>query len=307
MVAETVLMDSFGENLRREREMRGVTLEEISAATKISVRFLKSIEGEDFSKLPGGIFNRSFIRAYARYLGLDEDPLIAEYQLAAKAKGEVDLTRLSLPVSHFSRNRRSRSAWVGVAAAVVLLVAGYGLWRYSQGSREVASPGTKQVSPQNKLPNPSAPAGSSAAMASPEPAPTHSSDSRLSPASSNGPTGTAQSAHPDVTPAASAESGPPAAKAPAHVDYGNNLVFQIATTERAWVAIDADGKTVMQGIMNPNEVKTLKAQDSFDVLTGNAQGIILTLNGQTQKPLGREGEVKSIHLTRDNLKNPNSP
>jgi cytoskeleton protein RodZ len=306
-VAETVLMDSFGENLRREREMRGVTLEEISAATKISVRFLKSIEGEDFSKLPGGIFNRSFIRSYARYLGLDEDPLIAEYQLAAKAKGEVDLTRLSLPVSHYSRNHRSRSAWVGVAAAVVLLVAGYGLWRHSQGSREVAPPRTKQVSPQNKLPNPSVPAGSSAAMDSPEPAPTHSSDSRLSPARSNGPTGTAQSTHPDATPAPLAESGPPAAKAPANVDYGNSLVLQIATTERAWVAIDADGKTAMQGIMNPNEVKTLKAQDSFDVLTGNAQGVILTLNGQTLKPLGREGEVKSIHLTRDSLKNPNSP
>jgi cytoskeleton protein RodZ len=305
-VAETVLMGSFGENLRREREMRGVTLEEISAATKISVRFLKSIEGEDFSKLPGGIFNRSFIRAYARYLGLDEEPLIAEYQLAAKAKGEVDFTRLSFPVSHTSRNRRSRSAWVGVAAAIVLLVAGYGLWRHSQGSREGVSPGREQVSPQNKLPSPSVTAASAAAPASQEAVPVRSTKSRLSPANSDKQAATAPSVHPSVTPATSAESGP-AAKAPSEVDYGNGLVLQIATTERAWVAIDADGKTVMQGIMNPNEVKTLKANDSFDVLTGNAQGVVLTLNGQTLKPLGREGEVKSIHLTRDNLKNSKSP
>ena len=66
-------MSAFGENLRREREMRGVSLEEISSATKISLRFLDAIEREDFAKLPGGIFSRSFVRSYARYLGLDEE------------------------------------------------------------------------------------------------------------------------------------------------------------------------------------------------------------------------------------------
>ena len=51
-------MATFGENLRREREMRGVTLEEISDATKIAVRTLAALEADDFSKLPGGIFTR---------------------------------------------------------------------------------------------------------------------------------------------------------------------------------------------------------------------------------------------------------
>jgi hypothetical protein len=51
-------------------------------------------------------------------------------------------------------------------------------------------------------------------------------------------------------------------------------------------------------------VVTLKAKDSFHITTGNAQGIILTLNGETLKPLGRQGEVKSVHLTHDDLKNP---
>jgi len=50
-------------------------------------------------------------------------------------------------------------------------------------------------------------------------------------------------------------------------------------------------------------VRTLRAKNSFDVTTGNAQGIILTLNGETLKPLGRRGEVKKVHLTRDDLKN----
>jgi hypothetical protein len=81
------------------------------------------------------------------------------------------------------------------------------------------------------------------------------------------------------------------------------LVLQVSATERAWVAVDADGKTVLQRVLNPHEVETVKAHKSFDVTTGNAQSVILTLNGETLKPLGRRGEVKSLHLTREDLKN----
>jgi serine/threonine-protein kinase len=82
-----------------------------------------------------------------------------------------------------------------------------------------------------------------------------------------------------------------------------DLVLQVAATERSWVAVDADRKTVLQKVLSPNEVETLKAHDSFDVTVGNAAGVVLTLNGETLKPLGRHLEVKSIHLTRDDLKN----
>ncbi len=68
--------------------------------------------------------------------------------------------------------------------------------------------------------------------------------------------------------------------------------------------MDADGHSVIQRVMNPNEVETLKAQDSFDVTVGDAQGVVLNLNGETLKPLGQRGEVKSIHITRQDLKNP---
>src|SRR5580658_5848487 len=88
-------MPAFGENLRREREMRGVSLEEISSATKISLRFLEAVEREDFAKLPGGIFSRSFIRSYARYLGLDVVRVVAECRLAARPQLEFDLHRMT--------------------------------------------------------------------------------------------------------------------------------------------------------------------------------------------------------------------
>jgi cytoskeleton protein RodZ len=82
------------------------------------------------------------------------------------------------------------------------------------------------------------------------------------------------------------------------------LTLQVAATERSWVAVEADGKTVLQRVLNPNEVQTLQAKETFAVTTGNAQGVILTLNGETLKPLGLRGEVKSIRLSRNDLKNP---
>ncbi len=75
----------FGEHLRREREMRGVSLDEIAGATRISRRFLEALEKEAWDRLPGGVFNRGFVRTVARFLGLEEESLLAEYSLA---KGE---------------------------------------------------------------------------------------------------------------------------------------------------------------------------------------------------------------------------
>ncbi len=70
---------TFGEHLRREREMRGVSLDEVSQATRIGTRFLEALENEHWKDLPGGVFNRGFLRSIARYLGLDEEALVAEY------------------------------------------------------------------------------------------------------------------------------------------------------------------------------------------------------------------------------------
>lgn len=72
-------MSSFGETLRKERELRGVSLREIADATKISVRFLDALERDRLDVLPGGIFRRAFVRQYANHLGLDADRLVDEF------------------------------------------------------------------------------------------------------------------------------------------------------------------------------------------------------------------------------------
>lgn len=76
-------MGSFGENLRRERELRGVSLREVADATKISVRFLAALEQNKLDILPGGLFPRAFVRQYAKHLGLDVDRVVAEFLYAA--------------------------------------------------------------------------------------------------------------------------------------------------------------------------------------------------------------------------------
>jgi len=72
-------MPTLGEELRNRREQRLISLAEISEATRIGTRFLKAIETDNFAILPGGIFTRSFIRAYAKHVGMNEDDAIGLY------------------------------------------------------------------------------------------------------------------------------------------------------------------------------------------------------------------------------------
>jgi len=289
-------MPAFGENLRREREMRGVSLEEIASFTKISRRFLQAIEQDDFAKLPGGIFARSFIRSYVRYLGLDEERVMAEYQLAAQPGDDVDLHWAPASKSVAPRPV-ARTPLVATLVGIILFTGGYALYHYSRSAAETPVP----PAPSPTV-TPSPPASPAQPITSP--------NASASPAGVNPPAGgTAPATTRGVAPSASAvpatgESPPTQPTAPPSTQSAQDadLVLQVAATERSWVAVDADGKTAFQRVLNPNEVKTVKAHDSFDVTAGNAQGIILTLNGETLKPLGRRGEVKSVHITREDLK-----
>ena len=270
-------MGSFSENLRREREMRGVTLEEISASTKISVRFLKAIEAEEFDKLPGGIFTRSFIRSYAKYLGLDDERLLAECPLAVSPREDASLKRLGATQPPAGGSISRTLPTLGVAAA--LLLGGYLIYRYSRRGTE---------SPPNASGEVSAAPASTQSQSEPPPTPAPDGTIRQTPQSAS----------------TSSQPSPPGSLPKAMKAGEDGLVLQIAPKDRVWVSVEADGKTVLQRVLNPNETQTIKAKQFFDLTIGNAEGIVLTLNDQTLKPLGRRGEVKSVHLSYDDLKNP---
>ncbi len=82
-------MSRFGEQLRMERVARGVSLEAITSATKISRRYLTALEQERFNQLPGGILNKGIVRGYANVLGLDPDEWLARYNSAYAASGQM--------------------------------------------------------------------------------------------------------------------------------------------------------------------------------------------------------------------------
>lgn len=124
-------MGSFGERLQREREMRGITLEEIADSTKIGTRSLRALEEEDFDKLPGGIFNKGFVRAYARYLGIDEEQAVSDF-LAAAGESEPPLPNPN-PTEKVAVYRSSNRGWAVALALAVLAAGGYAAWRLNLG------------------------------------------------------------------------------------------------------------------------------------------------------------------------------
>ena len=84
------MSETIGEKLRLAREERGIPLREISDQTRISMHYLEAIESNDYRRLPGGIFNRSFIRAYAKFIGYDEHQALEDYARTLRERGETD-------------------------------------------------------------------------------------------------------------------------------------------------------------------------------------------------------------------------
>jgi len=111
---------TFGERLKRERELREVSLEELTAGTRIGPRFLEALENEDWNKLPGGVFGRGFARSIAKYLGLDEENFVAEYDMA---RGELARPQQLTPEERIPSVPR----WVPLAGSALLLLLLVGL------------------------------------------------------------------------------------------------------------------------------------------------------------------------------------
>src|SRR5690348_37429 len=129
-------MASFGDKLKREREMRGVTLDEIAESTKIARRHLEALETEDFASLPGGVFNKGFVRAYARFIGIDEDEAVADYAAVSHEEAPPE-DQFPLEV-HEKPNRElnprtSQLPIVAAAAVLLIVMAGAFVWRKHHG------------------------------------------------------------------------------------------------------------------------------------------------------------------------------
>jgi transcriptional regulator with XRE-family HTH domain len=141
---------NFGERLKRERELREVSMDELTKATRISTRFVEALENEDWAKLPGGIFGHGFVRTIARYLGLNEEALLGEYDMA---RAEHSAAAPPKPEERIPPPPK----WLPVAAilVVLLVIAGifftgrYGWHRYAAYRASRKSAASLPMQPQS--------------------------------------------------------------------------------------------------------------------------------------------------------------
>src|SRR5262245_46958054 len=114
---------TIGEQLRLAREGRGIPLREISEHTRISTHYLEAIEANDYKRLPGGIFNRSFVKAYAKYVGYDEKEAVEGYVRYMRDAGEHadDVVTTPLTSKVYTDTPATRSPVLTVVLAIVIL------------------------------------------------------------------------------------------------------------------------------------------------------------------------------------------
>ena len=286
-------MSSLGATFRRERETRGISLEEIAEETRIGIRLLRAIENEQFDRLPGGIFDKSFVRQYARYLGLDEELAVREYlQAVAAGREAASSQRSSSPelaaLSSSSDYARIIAALVGVGILVAGI--GYGLYRFQQYLTATPSPAGEGSSQPTLSLTPASPAFPSAESLS------ESSPAAIAPAPSDNPVGT-----PSFTSSGPLVASVPPVPQPAGqaepLAPREGLQLRIDSHGPVWLSITADGVKQWQGTMRPYQTREVQATESVRLTVGDAGAVEINLNGKPLPPLGRSGEVKSVTIT----------
>jgi transcriptional regulator with XRE-family HTH domain len=240
---------TFGDELRREREIRGISLKEIADATKISKRFLEAIERNDHRTLPAPVFTRGFVREYARYLGLNADEMVTRYNYAAAGDDRIEqsahLDRLVTPAPILPARdakgipplyaRIDRNIYLLIVIVAALGLVTWWALRYKREGR------------------------------------VESIDSV---------------AHTTAAPAAPV-SAPAPKPAPAAVD--NLLHLTLERTSDSWIDLEGDGKRLFKDELKRGDRRTFEARDNFHFKTiGNARGVTLTLNDLHVPPLDGE-------------------
>src|SRR4051812_37446945 len=122
-------MTNFGNTFKKAREHRGLTFAQIADETRISTRFLEAIENEDFQLLPGGIFNRGFIRTYALRVGVDPDAAVREYEQLLNTQQPEPSIPAAIPQLPNDSQRQKTFYPVAIAALAVAILIFYALTR----------------------------------------------------------------------------------------------------------------------------------------------------------------------------------
>lgn len=278
-------MPSFGQKLKLEREKRSITLEQISSSTKIGTRMLQALEDENFGQLPGGIFDKGFVRAYARHVGLDEDQAVADY-LEASGQGLAPLPD-SKADGEFAGEEPRESAptaqipWGWLAAGLLVIALALFLWsRWHHKSEAPSSPPAPASSQTSQPTDSTTPSKVSQPLSAANPVP-----SSPEPRDINPPKPATANVN-SVLAASSLSPSPPSS--------AGELTVVILARDDSWLSISADGKTVFEDTLVAENQRAVRAQKELVIRAGNTGALDFVFNGKKLPSQGDYGEVKTL-------------
>lgn len=304
----------LGALLRQRRQTLGQPLAEIARDSRIRLAYLEAIEDGRYGDLPGSAYAAGFVRSYAEHLGLDGDEVVRRFRAERGAPKEAAKLRFPSPMNEASA---PRGAVLLIGALIILLA--YGIY-YLTSPRmldvaEVVLPvpeSLRQLIPERgrgaePLPPASSPAGPAPAVkasASLQPAPAALPAAATTAPSTTAPPLHGPSAAVAAAPSAAAAAAPGAAAPSAPPATAGNRIVLRATSD-AWVEVrDRPGRTVLiSRILKAGEAFPVPDRPGLTLLTGNAGGIEVIVDGRTLAPLGRPGTVKrNVALDADQLR-----
>jgi cytoskeleton protein RodZ len=293
-------LPSFGEKLKQERVKRKITLEQISVSTKIGTRMLQALEEDKFSQLPGGIFNKGFVRAYSRCLGLDEDQTVAEY---LEASGDAPPPRTEIAVredeareneEHVRRLESGadgpfrRVPWGWFAAALLLIALALSVWTRQQ--RERARQDFHPVPATTAASSPPPQLSNDASGKTADPNPAVAGPSAPSPVAADA--GGSAASNPQTP-----DSRPPDSRlkdSASTTVIPGEFTVTIHARDESWVSITVDGKAISSEVVAAGSERSVRGQKEVVVKAGNAGGVDFQFNGKKVDTGAKYGEVKTV-------------
>jgi len=284
-------MGSVSIDLKTEREKKNISLAQIAADTHISLRYLQSIEEGRFSDLPGGLYNRAFLKAYCESINLDPQDILDSYdtQTSSSQPEKNQGSQIPLPPR---QNTFSVSGPV-LIWTIMLLISAVGIF-FSRGwISELFSPYfiNKTVAGVS-YETPGGPSSDSVDAA------TVSSDLPVTESIA------ATEPSPDTETVAPVQNIPSPAvhePAPPEAVVDSELRLEITAKEQCWISIERDGIPSTGREMEPGEIQEFNAEKRMLVTIGNAGGIQMKINDKPTKPLGSPGEVIKMNINLENL------
>jgi cytoskeletal protein RodZ len=226
---------------------------------------LEALERSDLSRLPGGIFTRSFIRAYAQEVGLDPDRTIQDF-IAELPPEAATATAHAVGIEDSEKLESDRRAVATALRLALVSLPIIGLVIYYGTHRTPVS--------RN---------GTATSAGSHEPATT---DTPVAPQS-----------HENKI----AETLAGSAAAPAASPQTSRLSMEMAPRAACWVSVNADGEPVFSGLMNAGDKRVVNARELIVLNVGDAGAFAYSLNGRAGKALGAPGDVISTRITPANV------